>query len=41
MVMCSESWLTPIAPALWSSESLGYIVKAENTDHAKVQMIST
>ncbi len=30
-----------IAPVLRSSESLGYIMKAENTDHAKVQMIST
>jgi pimeloyl-ACP methyl ester carboxylesterase len=30
-----------IGPVLRSSESLGYIVKAENTDHAKVQMIST
>jgi hypothetical protein len=30
-----------IAPVLRSSESLGYIVKAENTDHAKVHMIST
>jgi hypothetical protein len=37
MRMCSESWLTQIeiAPALWGSDSLGYILTAENTDHAK------
>jgi hypothetical protein len=42
MRMCTESWLTQIeiAPALRGSESLGYVLKAENADHAKVHMIS-
>ena len=31
---------TEIAPVLRSNESLGYILTAENTDHAKVHMTS-
>ena len=31
----AKSDVSEIAPVLRSSESLGYILKAENTDHAK------